>query len=563
MKRLLLVLLLLGAAAAMLVVMLPPRPRSLAAASALPPSARGAIHIHTRRSDGSGNPDDIAAAAARAGLKFIILTDHDKAASEPTKPYYRRGVLIIEGVEISTDNGHIVALDLPLAPYPLGGEARDVLEDIRRLGGFSIAAHPGSAKTDLRWHDWDEAFDGLEWINVDSEWRDERRVALLGAPLTYALRGAETLARLLDRPEPILTKWDELTMTRRVVAVAAADAHARIGLRSGEPDDPLLGVHLPSYEAVFRTFSITVSPVQLGGDAAADGRLVLDAIRSGRVYSSIDALAGPAAMTFTGVAGRHRAHAGDAVPGVRESVELEVESNAPDDARIVLLKNGKEEASAAGARLRHVASGERATYRAEIHLPGAPGVPPVPWVVSNPIYVGLREGDRPSPVRAPSQVLPQYVNGEARDWTAAASRRSQAVLDVVAAPGGTQLSMRFGLGGTLSESPYAALVMPAGSALSQYNRLMFTARADRPMRLSVQVRVPTGSDGERWHRSVYIDEQGRDVTISFDDMRPRGPTSQPRPDLAKVHAVMFVIDTVNTKPGTSGQIWIDDVKYAR
>src|SRR5688572_14287104 len=389
MKRLLLVLLLLGAAAAMLVVMLPPRPRSLAAASALPPSARGAIHIHTRRSDGSGNPDDIAAAAARAGLKFIILTDHDKAASEPTKPYYRRGVLIIEGVEISTDNGHIVALDLPLAPYPLGGEARDVLEDIRRLGGFSIAAHPGSAKTDLRWHDWDEAFDGLEWINVDSEWRDERRVALLAAPLTYALRGAETLARLLDRPEPILTKWDELTMTRRVVAVAAADAHARIGLRSGEPDDPLLGVHLPSYEAVFRTFSITVSPVQLGGDAAADGRLVLDAIRSGRVYSSIDALAGPAAMTFTAVAGRHRAHAGDAVPGVRESVELEVESNAPDDARIVLLKNGKEEASAAGARLRHVASGERATYRAEIHLPGAPGVPPVPWVVSNPIYVGL------------------------------------------------------------------------------------------------------------------------------------------------------------------------------
>jgi hypothetical protein len=563
MKRLLLVLLVLAVAATALVVTLPPRPRPLELPAALPAPTRGAIHIHTRRSDGSGMPDDIAAAAARAGLKFIILTDHDDASSEPTKPYYRRGVLIIEAVEISTDDGHIVALDLPRAPYPLGGEARDVLEDVRRLGGFSIAAHPGSPKPELQWGGWDEPVDGVEWMNADSEWRDERTMTLLGAPFTYAFRGAETLARLLDRPEPILGKWDELTMKRRVVALAAADAHARIGLRSGEPDDPLLGVHVPSYEALFRTFSIAVPSVQLGGDAAVDGPLVLDAIRSGRVYSAIDALAGPPAMSFTAVAGRHRVQAGDSVPGGASRIEFDVESNAPEDARIVLLKNGKEEASAAGARLHHVAGGERATYRTEIHLPGAPGAPPVPWMLSNPIYVGLGADDRRPAARPPSQVLPQYANGQARDWTAAASPRSQAVLDVVGAEGGTQLSMRFGLGGTLSESPYAALVMPAGPALAKYDRLMFTARADHPLRLSVQVRVPTGGDGERWHRSIYLDEQGRDFTVFFDDMRPRGPTSQERPDLAQVHAVMFVVETVNTKPGTAGQIWIDDVKYAR
>src|SRR2546426_4280648 len=37
---------------------------------------------------------------------------------------------------------------------PICGEARDVVEDVRRLGGFGIAAHPDSPKTELRWREW-------------------------------------------------------------------------------------------------------------------------------------------------------------------------------------------------------------------------------------------------------------------------------------------------------------------------------------------------------------------------------------------------------------------------
>ena len=45
----------------------------------------------------------------------------------------------------------------------------------RRLGGFGIVAHPDSAKPGLRWRDWDAQFDAMEWLNADTEWRDERR----------------------------------------------------------------------------------------------------------------------------------------------------------------------------------------------------------------------------------------------------------------------------------------------------------------------------------------------------------------------------------------------------
>src|ERR1700750_1490286 len=58
----------------------------------------GVIHIHTIRSDGRGTPDEVAAAAARAGLKFIVLTDHGDATRVPDAPSYRHGVLCLDGV---------------------------------------------------------------------------------------------------------------------------------------------------------------------------------------------------------------------------------------------------------------------------------------------------------------------------------------------------------------------------------------------------------------------------------------------------------------------------------
>ena len=64
------------------------------------------IHVHTNRSDGLSPPDQVAAAAARAGLKFLIFTDHGDATRAPDPPSYRSGVLCLDGVEISTNGGH-------------------------------------------------------------------------------------------------------------------------------------------------------------------------------------------------------------------------------------------------------------------------------------------------------------------------------------------------------------------------------------------------------------------------------------------------------------------------
>jgi hypothetical protein len=73
------------------------------------------------------------------------------------------------------------------------------------------------------------------------------------------------------------------------------------------------------------------------------------------------------------------------------------------------------------------------------------------------------------------------------------------------------------------------------------------------MRVSVQLRA---GENERWQRSVYLEAFKEEHTIYFDDLTPVGTTASVTPPLDRVRGVLFVIDTTNTKPGSSGRLWI-------
>ena len=161
---------------------------------------RGAFHVHSVASDGGGTREEIARAAARAGLAFVILTDHGDGTREPAPPQYLHDVLVIDGVEVTTSAGHYAVFGAARAPYPLGGPPYSVIEDVARLGGFGVAAHADSAKLDLRWRDWNARVDGVEWINGDSAWRDEGAMSLARGLVDYVFRPAVTLAGLVERP---------------------------------------------------------------------------------------------------------------------------------------------------------------------------------------------------------------------------------------------------------------------------------------------------------------------------------------------------------------------------
>jgi hypothetical protein len=502
-------------------------------------TVRGAYHVHTTRSDGAWDKAAIAAAADRAGLKFVIFTDHGDGTAPPDPPAYLSGVLCIDGVEISTNGGHYVALGMRAAPYPLGGEPSAVVEDVARLGGFGIAAHPDSPKTSLAWTDWDAPVDGLEWLSADSEWRDETRAALVRTFFSYLYRPAPALATLLDRPVATLKRWDELTAHRPVVALAAHDAHGGIG-RGYEEDGrrkPTIG-HVPSYESSFRTFSDSVildSPPS--GDAAADAREVVDAIRHGRVFTVVDAIASPGFVDLRAGQGA-----------------LSIRATLPRGARVVSVANGREAEVNDAGEGEMVVQAEPATsvMRVEVRTPDAPGTPPIPWLVTNPVYFSPPAAEPVGPF-SPVTGVP-FDRGVS--WHVEKDPNSAASLESA-----DRHTLRYTLAAGARTSQFVALAADVKGQLAGARSILFVVSGERPSRLSVQLRFPQGG-GERWGSSTYVDTTSRDVAVPFDRMRPLDRQAGAIPDPAGAASLLFVVDLTNARPGDSNAFTIGSIRKA-
>lgn len=537
-------------------VSMPAGPRMVAAPVWRPvaPDVRGVYHLHTSRSDGTGTVDEVAAAAARAGLQFVIVTDHGDGTRRPDPPAYHHGVLCIDAVEISTSGGHYAALGIGQTPYPLAGEPRDVVEDVRRLGGFGIIAHPLSPKLGLAWQDWSAPFDGIEWLNGDSVWRDAPLLRLALAAGTFAFRPVASLASLYARPAA-LDRADLVAGQRRVVFMAGVDAHARLGARDGRAANGVsLHLRVPSYESAFEVASLTLRLRRpLSGDAASDADAIVGAIRAGHLYTAVDGLARPGAFEFAVTSGGVSVEEGESLP-LRDAVTIRVLANVPPGGCIVLYYNGREIDRVSQDTLVY-ASNRPGVYRAEAWLEVPREGRLRPWIVGNPVYVGTPEAPPPAPsldTSGPS--FPVAPDGPL--WTVEHGPGSRATLDRTA----QDLTLGYVLADGEPPARSAALVWT--SAIEpRAEGLAFVGRADRPMRISVQVRTSSEGDGRRWRRSVYLDETPREILVAFGDMRPVTLGAGGIPPARGLRSLLFVVDGVNTPPGRSGQVTFDHIRF--
>jgi hypothetical protein len=124
---------------------------------------------------------------------------------------------------------------------------------------------------------------------------------------------------------------------------------------------------------------------------------------------------------------------------------------------------------------------------------------------------------------------------------------------------------RFRVGTVRPGLEYAALVRSTNDPLESFDRIEFIGSASAPMRVLVQFRLPGEVDSERWSRSVYLDPTPRPITVRMTDVVPVGFTPVPtrRPVVARVKSILFVLDTLNTAPGTSGEVVLKNVRLAR
>jgi hypothetical protein len=542
-----------AAAAVFVLATLPPSPRRVNGADAAlaDRTIPGAFHVHTTRSDGLGDRTAVARAAREAGLRFVVLTDHGDGTRPADPAEYVEDVLLLDGVEISADGGHYIAIGAAPSPYPLGGESADVAEDVARLGGFGVAAHPMSPRPELAWSNWSAQIDGLEWLSADSEWRDESRWQLSRALSSYLFRPGGALGALLDRPSTALARWDALSRDRRVVGIAGHDAHGGIGRRL-EDRSQRRSVPVPSYEASFRTFSTRVILSRsLTSDARADGEALLAALRAGKFYTSIDSVAPGETLDFTARVGGEVVEQGGRLE-THGPASFAARAAVPEGATIVGFRNGVEIARNRGGTLTFE-SAEPGSHRVEVHVDGAPGEPPVPWLVSNPIF-------RWSAAPRPPDVVPSTRTPlrEAR-WRIEKDEGSAGTFRVDDRSGEVTFEYRLREGPRVSQ--FAALVTDLPADLPVFDAVSFAARSATPRRVSVQLRF--GPDGQaRWARSVYVDANSRSLSAAIRDFR-RADGPPDLPDPRRATSLLFVVDLTNANPGDRGEITLRDVGFSR
>ena len=542
--------------AAVVLLLLITRPPAPAINAAVAPddigqrTVAGAYHVHTSTSDGTGGRQEIARAAAQAGLRFVIFTDHGDGTRPPNPPEDIDSVLCLDGVEISSNGGHYVALDMRTSPFPLGGEASAVVEDVRRLGGFGIAAHPASSKDGLTWTDWSSTFDGLEWLNADSEWRDEPRRQLARAAIYYPFRPAGVLASVLDRPVALLSRWDSFASVRPVVGLAAHDAHGGLMSRDDASQRPWVG-SVPSYRASFRTFAVrAVLASPLTGVAAADGRAVLDAIRRGRVFTSIDAVAGPAWLDFRADRGDTQATMGDALV-YEPDVRLSVRTGLPPGGQLVMICGGKAVANSPTGEL-SVHISEPGACRPEVLVPGAPGDPPGPW---NSLATRLTSS-RPSPNRSAQSHWwkPRLRSTTWTGWSRR-NRRRRRPSSRRAVDSSRSISSEAVFRRVSTSRPSPDFGHPCRHSSACCSRspptppCAFQCRCGSPGRA-------LGPLGLRRARPPPREP-------SAHRLRPRRWCAGRSPDFQQASSLLFVIDLTNANPGTAGKIQISDIALGR
>jgi len=251
-----------------------------------------------------------------------------------------------------------------------------------------------------------------------------------------------------------------------------------------------------------------------------------------------------------------------------------------EDATFTLLSNGDPIlAGEPGPTLAYrtpVAPDDWTAYRVEVFLPDAPGDPAVPWIVSNPIYVGgapseaAGDSDLVSAMSAEPSSPPEPADGPAasgqgrrlpREWQVEQRDAEVSVAsgglrpDMEAA--GEEVRMTFELGSDAETYAAAVQALEAGELVGT-TAVRFEAEASQPMRLSLQLRRadPAGGEGDRWRRSFYVGTERRAVTVPFDQLVRVTPDLEAQPDLAAVDSLLIVVDTVNAFPGTRGSLTV-------
>ena len=557
---------------------------------------RGAVHVHTRISaDATGTLEEVVAAAARAGLDFVVIADHTRARglAGRVEGGWVGDVFVVVGEEISTDNGHLVAMGPRPHPYALGPTARQTMADVEALEGWSLIAHPDDQEDP--WTGGWLGADATEVLNLSTVAHRAAFGRLLRTAMIYPVNPALALSGLIAGAPTALQDWDRHTrlsggpsVQQRLAAVASADAHGPFG--------PLRWLGMPSYESLLAAITNVVwldepAPTGTGGGARvkATSDAILEALRVGRSAVVVEAIGVVPGFDFfaAGPAGAS-ASSGDEVVwapgwtfeatmglggGSRRGGAGGAAGEKPGGAayEIRLLRDGELVSSVRDADL-SVPASEPGTYRVEVARVLSAGAiaAAVPWIISNPIYLWPQSAITAAVVRrAPVPPAPPTSVDLLDEPGWQTDQGDDSVSALAAAEHGLRWDLRLprGSGEELSEvdGAFAALAWRALERLDWSSRggLVVHMSSLREWRVGLRVWVRLEGGGEATWEYVLPslpESNARGVPWSLfrrldgSNLSSAAGESPLLDHLASVSGVGLVVTPLMMRPGTEATI---------
>jgi hypothetical protein len=348
----------------------------------------GNMHVHSVYSDGTLTHAGIAEAAIKAGLDFVIVTDHNVLV-EGVEGYYGdrpdRRVLLLASEEVHNPRrehrgNHMLVYGAEGEMASYATKPQGLIDEVKARNGFCYIAHPVEVAAppfddyEYSWLDWDiENFAGLELWNYMSEFKSH-----LSGKLT-ALRAAFNPDKFISGPYPgAIELWDNLLIAgKRTRIIGGADAHG-----TSYSMGPLKRVIFP-YDFLFQCVNThIISDEPMTGDFKHDKMLVLRAIREGKSYVGYSRPAPARGFRFSA-----QGHQATAIMGgrIRRGHGVTLQFVTPKVADMRLVKDGKVLAQEVEGTHRTYIASETGAYRVEvyIHFKGKLRG----WIFSNPIFV--------------------------------------------------------------------------------------------------------------------------------------------------------------------------------
>jgi 3-deoxy-D-manno-octulosonic-acid transferase len=254
----------------------------------------GVFSVHTGRShDAVGTREEVARAAADAGLDFVVIGDHPPDDRRPGwtfwEPVFMDGVLLEGGQELrSPVAGKVLAVGVDTTYKQWTGDYGAFVEMLEGYRATSFVVHGRGPRGSERWV-WEsvEGVHGWEVLDISEFARHRLRslwgpyhVGTLLAGIPVGL-GDEALRHLMREgfDTPAAAAYDSFRVGNRLTATAGANVHPKIRL------GPLL---LPPYGPFFRSLITHVAvPSPLPPSPGEASGLLMEGLRSGDAFVSV------------------------------------------------------------------------------------------------------------------------------------------------------------------------------------------------------------------------------------------------------------------------------------